>query len=131
MADKQQHQQEPQHSRGGVTTKHDRTDVGAPMLPGDPRERVGPEDALGAGAKRGDYTGRLGGSDYSPHTVEPIPPEEQVPGGPVVRVVSQREHAADVADVPRRKGGVETALGPLDAADPDYERQRRQRERGG
>lgn len=40
----------------GVTTRDDALDSGAPMLPGDPTEPVGPEDALGSGQKRGDYS---------------------------------------------------------------------------
>lgn len=42
----------------GVTTRDDAKDLGVPMLAGDPSEPVGPEDALGGGAKRGDYSGR-------------------------------------------------------------------------
>jgi hypothetical protein len=97
------------HSRDGVTTRQDLLDAGVPMLPGDPRERQGPEDALGAGPKRGDYTSRIGGSDYHPHTSEPIPEDEQEPDGPTTRLVPQRPRAEDIGDVPRRKGGVETA----------------------
>jgi hypothetical protein len=40
----------------GVTTRDDELDSGAEMLPGDPSEPVGPEDALGSGPKRGDYS---------------------------------------------------------------------------
>lgn len=43
------------HSQGGVTTRDDALDSGAPMLAGDPSEPAGPEDALGSGLKRGDY----------------------------------------------------------------------------
>ena len=43
----------------GVTTRDDAKDLGVPMLAGDAAtEPVGPEDALGAGPKRGDYTAR-------------------------------------------------------------------------
>lgn len=45
-----------EHSVGGVTTRDDALDSGAPMLPGDPSEPTGPEDALGSGKKRGDYS---------------------------------------------------------------------------
>lgn len=81
------------HSEGGVTTRDDKTDLGVPMLPGSPDEPVGPEDALGEGPKRGDYTGRLGGSSYNPHD----------------GTVPQRPRAEDIGDVPGLKGGVETA----------------------
>lgn len=42
----------------GVTTRDDAKDLGVPMLAGDPSEPTGPEDALGSGKKRGDYSGR-------------------------------------------------------------------------
>lgn len=109
MATKKEHEQgELRHSRGGATTRDDATDLGVTMLPGDPAEPQGPEDALGVGPKRGDYRDRLGGSDYHPHTVEAIPAEEQKPGGPTVRVVSQRPRAEEIGDAPRLKGGVDT-----------------------
>jgi hypothetical protein len=102
------------HSRGGVTTRDDVLDLGVPMLPGDPREPVGPEDALGAGPKRGNYVDRIGDASYNPHTSEPIPVEEQVPGGPTVRLVPQRPRAEEIGDEPALKGGVETdPLHPL------------------
>lgn len=44
------------HTEGGTTTRDDALDSGVPMLPGDPSEPVGPEDALGSGKKRGDYS---------------------------------------------------------------------------
>ena len=55
-----------EHSEGGATTR-DAGDVGVPMLQGDPSEPQGPEDALGEGPKRGDYTNRIGGPEYHPH----------------------------------------------------------------
>ena len=73
-----------EHPRGGSTTK-DATDLGAPMAPGEGPQ--GPEDALEAG-NRGDYSGRVGeGQSY---TIEPIPENERVPGGPTVRRVRQK-----------------------------------------
>jgi hypothetical protein len=68
------------------------TDLGVPMLPGDPNEPVGPEDALGIGPKRGDYTDRIGPSPYNPH-------QGSTP---------QRERAEDIGEVPGKKGGVDT-----------------------
>jgi hypothetical protein len=91
---------------GGVTTRHDAMDAGVPMLPGSPRERQGPEDALGAGPTRGDYSERVGPSGYNPHTVEVVP--DAKPGEPRTRLVPQRQYVEQVADVPG-KGGVDTA----------------------
>jgi len=83
-----------------VVKKDDATDLGVPMLPGSESEPVGPEDALGRGAKRGDYTGRIGPSNYQPH-------ESRIEDGKVV-VEAQRPRADDIGDVPGKKGGVET-----------------------
>lgn len=76
-----------------VTTRDDANDLGVPMLPGSPDEPVGPEDALGTGPKRGDYSNRIGGDGYHPH-------EGSEP---------QRPRVADIGDDEGRKGGVETA----------------------
>lgn len=43
-------------------------DVGVPMAPGTGNETAGPEDAFAPGPKRGDYSGRVGPADYSPHS---------------------------------------------------------------
>lgn len=94
------------HTRGGVTTRDDVTDMGVPMLPGSPDEPQGPEDALGPGPKRGDYAGRAGASDYQPHEVVPVPDAKS--GESNVRVVAQRGRVADIGDEAGRKGGVET-----------------------
>ncbi len=95
-----------EHSQGGVTTRDDATDLGVPMLPGDPKERQGPEDALGEGPKRGDYRDRIGPSSY--HPTETVAIEDPEPGGPTVKVVAQRPRAEDIGDAPRLKGGVDT-----------------------
>lgn len=94
------------HSVGGVTTRDDALDLGVPMLGGDPKEPVGPEDALGVGSTRGDYRERVGSSAYRPHTVVPVP--DAKPGEPTVRVVAQRPLAEDIGEVAGKKGGVET-----------------------
>ncbi len=94
------------HSQGGVTTRDDALDLGVPMLPGDPSEPVGPEDALGASPTRGDYRNRLGDSNYHPHQTEPVPNAK--PGEPTVKVVAQRENAENIGDLKGRKGGVDT-----------------------
>lgn len=94
-----------EHSQGGVTTRDDATDVGVPMLPGDASEPVGPEDALGPGPKRGDYTNRLGTT--APHEVVPI--SDAAPGEQAARVVAQAPRTEDIGEVKGKKGGVDTA----------------------
>lgn len=88
------------------TTRDDATDMGVPMLPGDPSEPQGPEDALGPGPKRGDYSKRVGPSDYNPHQVVPVADAKD--GEATVEVVSQRERAEERGEVAGVKGGVET-----------------------
>jgi hypothetical protein len=95
------------HSQGGVTTRDDATDAGVPMLPGSPDEPQGPEDALGVGPKRGDYTGRIGDSNYHPHQVVPV--KDPKPGEATARLEPQRPRAEDIGDEKGKKGGVETA----------------------
>lgn len=87
--------------------KNDPLDLGVPMLAGDPSEPVGPEDALGVGPKRGDYTNRIGGSAYHPHTTV-----KNDDGS--VEVVAQRPRAQNIGDEAGKKGGVQT--------DPAYPR---------
>lgn len=88
------------------SNRGDAADVGVPMLPGDPSEPVGPEDALGAGPKRGDYSKRVGSSNYDPHQIVPV---DAKPGEPSVKVVSQRSRAEERGDKKGVKGGVETS----------------------
>lgn len=90
-----------EHSQGGKTTRDDVNDVGVPMLPGSPDEPVGPEDALGEGPTRGDYRDVIGPAGYNPH--ETVATEEGV------KLVSQRQRAENIGDVPGKKGGVETS----------------------
>lgn len=94
-----------EHSVEGVTTREDATDLGVPMLPGDPSEPVGPEDALGVGPKRGDYTGRIGPSNYQPHMSVPV--TDAKPGEPTVQMVAQRPLAEDIGDKKGVKGGTD------------------------
>jgi len=103
----QSENEKPEHSVEGTTTRSDATDMGVPMLPGSPDEPQGPEDALGPGPKRGDYSGRVGPSDYQPHQVVPVP--DAKPGEPTVRVVAQRSQAEEQGEEAGKKGGVETA----------------------
>lgn len=60
-----------EHTEGGVTTRDDALDSGAPMLAGDPSEPSGPEDALGSGPKRGDYSKLIGNLQHSASVVNP------------------------------------------------------------
>lgn len=118
---------ELEHTDGGPTTR-DASDVGVPMTPGDPSEPVGPEDALGEGLKRGDYSSRVPGNHTTVvSTGEPEPiyayikdGKEVKPGTagaervlvdykPGTRVVDQTAGLADVGDASGLKGGVETA----------------------
>jgi hypothetical protein len=85
-------------------TTRDALDAGVPMLPGRGDEPQGPEDALGAGPKRGDYSKRIGPENYHPNEARPVP------GGLTV-LDSQRERAAERGDVPGEKGGVTTRPG--------------------
>lgn len=105
MADKKD--TTPKHSDSGVTTRDDATDMGVPMLAGSPDEPVGPEDALGPGPKRGDYSDRLGDSSYRPHRTVPI--RDAKPGEATVEVVDQTPLASEQGDEKGKKGGVETA----------------------
>lgn len=95
-----------EHSEGGATTRDDALDAGVPMLPGSPDEPQGPEDALGRGPKRGDYTGRVGPAGYEPH--QSVPVEDPKEGGPRFRLEAQRPRAEDQGDAKGKKGGVET-----------------------
>ncbi len=92
-----------------TTTRSDATDLGVPMLPGDPSEPVGPEDALGAGPKRGDYRDRVGPGGYQPHQIVAVPDAKE--GEPKARVEAQRPRAADIGDEKGVKGGVQTGPG--------------------
>lgn len=95
----------PEHTSGGTTTRDDALDLGVPMLAGDPSERQGPEDALGVGPKRGDYSDRVG-AGYRPHETVPVPDAKE--GEPTARVVAQAERARNQGEQKGLKGGVET-----------------------
>ncbi len=84
-----------------VVTKDDKNDLGVPMLPGSSDEPTGPEDALGEGPKRGDYTDRIGPSNYHPHEAK------KVDGETVIE--AQRPRAEEIGEVAGKKGGVDTA----------------------
>lgn len=116
-----------EHTAGGATTR-DPMDAGVPMIQGKPTEPVGPEDALGPGAKRGDYSDRL--SSGPSMATRPIPEDERMTRAtarakaagaksgltveaaladePRFELVRQGEDAGKVGDEPG-KGGVSTA----------------------
>jgi hypothetical protein len=130
---------ELEHTESGATTRDDATDAGVPMLPGDPDEPVGPEDALGEGPKRGDYAGASLGNPHESVEVEgggePVyryfdsdgddADEDdalddhgrvrdgyervQVDVTPVSRLQPQAARAADRGEVAGKKGGVDSA----------------------
>lgn len=91
-----------EHSQGGRTTRDDPADLGVPMLAGDASEPVGPEDALGPGKKRGDYSKRLGDTNYQPHEVTRNDKGEVV-------VVDQAPRASEQGEEKGKKGGVSTS----------------------
>lgn len=95
-----------EHTEGGVTTRDDASDLGVPMLPGSPDEPQGPEDALGAGPKRGDYTDRIGPSNY--HPTQMVQRKDAKPGEPQVELDYQRKYAEEIGDAEGLKGGVDT-----------------------
>ncbi len=109
MAKKQPTTQPLQHTRGGTTTK-DATDVGVPMQPAPEGYRhQGPEDALDPLSNpRGDYRDRLGSTQHRQVVAVSHGPVPRYDNAPVIRVLDQG--------------------GALDAADPDYERLKAQRE---
>ncbi len=96
--------QKLEHSRGGVTTRDDALDSGAPMLAGDPSEPVGPEDALGAGPKRGDYSKLIGDREHYASVPNPAF-DGSDPDMPRVVLVHQNPLVADRGDEKGVKGG--------------------------
>lgn len=94
----------PQHSEGGVTTRDDALDSGVPMLAGDPSEPVGPEDALGAGPKRGDYSEVIGNKQHY-HSVPNPDYDRSDPSSPAFVLVHQNPLVEDRGDEKGVKGG--------------------------
>lgn len=93
-----------EHSDSGVTTRDDVLDSGAPMLQGDPSEPVGPEDALGAGPKRGDYSKLIGDRQFSASVPNPdYDPSD--PASPRSVLVHQNPLVEDIGDEKGVKGG--------------------------
>lgn len=90
----------------GVTTRDDALDLGVPMLPGAPSEPQGPEDALGEGPKRGDYTDRQ--PENTRHYEAVVVPDAGE-GEPTTRLVEQNPRVEDIGEAEGLKGGVDTA----------------------
>lgn len=86
------------------TTRDDALDQGVPMLPGDGREPVGPEDALGVGQTRGDYRTRM---DSSRH-LESVPNPNA--GAPVYAYVKDGKRLDDDATEKQRAGADRTVV---------------------
>lgn len=92
------------HPEGGVTTRDDALDSGAPMLPGDASEPVGPEDALGSGPKRGDYSKLIGNLQHSAAVPNPnYDPAD--PDSPRTVLVEQNPLVEQRGDEKGVKGG--------------------------
>lgn len=86
------------------TTRDDALDSGAPMLPGDASEPVGPEDALGSGPKRGDYSKLIGTQQFTASVPNPgYDPSD--PGSPASVLVEQNPMVEQRGDEKGVKGG--------------------------
>jgi len=86
----------------------DALNMGVPMLETDVAdEPTGPEDALGEGPTRGDYSDRIGPSNYHPHQV--VPGEQREDGSFVPVIQAQREFVEQGMTPPGTKGGVNSA----------------------
>lgn len=92
------------HSEGGVTTRDDALDSGVPMLDGDASEPVGPEDALGSGKKRGDYSKVIGNKEH--YASVPNPDHDASdPNSPAYVLVHQNPLVEQRGDEKGFKGG--------------------------
>ncbi len=100
------------HSAGGVTTRDDALDSGAPMLAGDPSEPVGPEDALGSGRKRGDYRELIGDRRYQASVPNPNH-DPADPTSPRAVLVDQNPLVEQRGDDQGVKGGTQPLTNEL------------------
>ena len=92
------------HTAGGVTTRDDALDSGAPMLAGAASEPVGPEDALGSGLKRGDYSKLIGDRQYTASVPNPNH-DTTDPSSPAFVLVHQNPLVDQRGDEKGVKGG--------------------------
>lgn len=95
-----------QKKEDGTTTRDDALDSGVPMLAGDPSEPSGPEDALGSGKKRGDYSEVIGDREFYASVVNPNH-DPSDPNSPKSVLVHQNPLVEDRGDVKGVKGGTE------------------------
>ncbi len=92
------------HPEGGVTTRDDALDSGVPMLQGDSSEPTGPEDALGSGDKRGDYSEVIGNKQH--YASVPNPDYDRSdPSSPASVLVHQNPLVKQRGDEKGVKGG--------------------------
>lgn len=87
-----------------TTTRDDALDSGAPMLKGDASEPAGPEDALGSGKKRGDYSGLIGNQEFYASVPNPNHDPED-PNSPASVLVHQNPLVGQRGDEQGVKGG--------------------------
>ena len=92
------------HPEGGATTRDDALDSGAPMIAGSAQEPVGPEDALGSGPKRGDYSKLIGNLQHAAAVVNPDH-DPSDPTSPRVVLVHQNPLVEQRGDEKGVKGG--------------------------
>jgi hypothetical protein len=104
MADK--NKDDLKHSEGGATTRDDALDSGVPMLPGDASEPAGPEDALGSGKKRGDYSTVIGDREFYASVPNPNH-DPSDPNSPASVLVHQNPLVEDRGDDKGVKGGTQ------------------------
>lgn len=93
-----------EHTEGGTTTRDDALDSGVPMLAGDPSEPSGPEDALGSGKKRGDYSEVIGDRQFYASVPNPNY-DASDPESPRSILVHQNPLVEDRGDEKGVKGG--------------------------
>jgi hypothetical protein len=107
-ASKRAESQEESKPEADQTVERDLLDSGVPMIETDWRdEPTGPEDALGEGPTRGDYSERIGPSNYHPHQVVAGEQREDGSFEPVVQ--RQRDFVEQGETPPGTKGGVNSA----------------------
>jgi len=91
-----------------MSVERDALNMGVPMLESDVAdEPTGPEDALGEGPTRGDYSDRVGPSTYHPHQV--VPGEQREDGSYAPVVQAQRDFVEQGQTPAGTKGGVNSA----------------------
>jgi len=102
-------EKQPQAETEITEDDRDALNMGVPMADEvDPRdEPTGPEDALGEGPTRGDYSDRIGPSNYHPHQVVPGAQREDGSFEPVIQ--AQRDFVEQGSTPAGKKGGVDSA----------------------